>query len=212
MTHHAAKEPAVTADVSALRIARVYAAALLNAAAKTGAVPMVLEELDSLVEDVFAKQPQLEVLFSSAAIGRHVRQTALEKAFAGRASEPFRNFLFVLNEHERLDLIRPIRVAAHELDDEREKRLRVLVQSAVPLPDELQVRLVDGIRQRFQMEPILSITLAPELVGGMKIRIRDLQLDATISSYLDNMKQFFLARSSYEIQSRRDRFSSASGD
>src|SRR4030095_7169666 len=92
------KEPAVTADVSARRIARVYAEALLNAADKKGQTAQVLDELDGLVDDVFNRHPQLEVLFSAAAVGRHVRQAAIEKAFTAKTSDTFVNFLLVLNE------------------------------------------------------------------------------------------------------------------
>src|SRR5437016_5859642 len=93
------------ADVGAERLARVYAAALLAAADSAGQTQQVMEELDSLIDDVFAGAPRLEALFAGAAVGRKARRAALEKAFAGRASPSFYNFLLVLNEHERLDLL-----------------------------------------------------------------------------------------------------------
>ena len=57
-------------DVGARRIARVYAEALLNSAEQKGQAAAVLDELDSLVRDVFDRDKRLEVLFSSAALGR----------------------------------------------------------------------------------------------------------------------------------------------
>lgn len=207
-----AKEPSVIANVGSLRIARVYAEALLAAADKQGNVDGVLAELDSLVEDVFNQDSQLEVLFSSAAMGRHARAAALDKSFAGRASDIFANFLQVLNEHDRLDLLRPLRRVAHQLNDERLSRLRVHVQSAIPLPDDVRSTLLDRIRTAFHMEPILDDQVVPELLGGMKIRIRDLQVDGTVSTYLDNLKNNLLTRSSHAIQSRRDRFGSDPGN
>ncbi len=210
MSDTKSQNPAVA--VSGLRIARVYAEALLNAATKLGQIGDALAELDSLVDDVFAADPQLETLFSGAAVGRNVRRDAIEKAFVGRASEVFVSFLHALNDHDRLDLIRSIRVVAHEIDDERKNRLRVLVQSAVTLPEGVRGALVDQIRSVFQMEPVLDLRVQPELLGGLKVRIRDVQVDATVRSYLDNMNQQILARSSHEIQSRRDRFRSANGN
>src|ERR1700677_1756487 len=126
-------------DVDAARISRIYAEALLAAAQEKGQASVVVEELDSLVDDVYKVEPQLEVLFSSAALGRHPREDALNKAFTGRSSELFLSFMQVLNEHDRLDLVRSIRKAVHEIDDERQHRLRVLVQSVVPLSE--------GVRQ-----------------------------------------------------------------
>ena len=62
------------ADVSARRIAKVYAETLLNSAQKQGQEEAVLEELNSLVRDVFEKDPRLETLLSSAAMGRIARK------------------------------------------------------------------------------------------------------------------------------------------
>jgi F-type H+-transporting ATPase subunit delta len=193
------------ADVSAERLARVYAEALLDAAAgQTGAV---IEEIDSLIDDVLRNQPQLEPLFAGAAVGRYVRRDAIEKAFAGRASDVFVNFLLVLNEHERLELLRPIRVALHELENERQHRVRVHVFTAVPLPADYGERIAGAVQQRFGLEPVLVPHVDPALLGGLKIRIGDRQLDATVRTRLDNLKNQVIARSSYEIQSRRDSFS-----
>lgn len=203
------KTPQVTIDVSARRIARVYAEALLNAADRRQQSDAVLEELRSLVRDVFERDPRLEVLLSSAALGRKARQEAIEKAFAGKTSEIFFNFLLTLNDHERLELLRAILEEAEALYMQRRGQLSVLVRSAVPLPDHVRQQLVERIRARFQREPVLEEKVEPELLGGMKIRIGDLQVDATASTYLENLKKYFLARSSHEIQSRRDRFSSA---
>src|SRR5579864_5775499 len=124
------------ADVSAQRVARVYAEALLNAAEKQGKAGAVFDELDSLVRDVFADQPQFEMLLSSAAAGRKARAEILKAVFAGRASDLFYHFLLVLNDQERLDLLRAILAAFQELHDQRSARIRVQVESAVPLPDD----------------------------------------------------------------------------
>jgi F-type H+-transporting ATPase subunit delta len=209
MSEKPAKQPSIVADVSAQRIARVYAEALLLAAENAGSAESVLEELDSLLDDIFAAQPHLEVLFSGAAVGRGIRAQAIEKAFAGHASATFLHFLLVLNDHERLELLRPIRIAAHNLLDEWRQRIRVYVHSAVPLPDDIRTALVDRLRGGFRMEPIVEARLNPDLLGGMKVRVGDLQVDATLSTYLDNLTKHILSRSSHEIQIGRDRFSPA---
>ena len=196
-------------DVSARRIARVYAEALLNAAEKQGQAEAVLEEIDSLVRDVFNQDARLETMFSGAAVGRYARADALEKVFKSRASETFFRFLLVLNDHERLDLLRIILTEAHNLYDERHRRLRVLVYSAVPISDAQKQAIEAGVRDRFQLEPVLVPKLDPSLLGGLKIRIGDRQFDATVRSRLDQLRQQLLARSSHEIQSGRDRFSTA---
>jgi F-type H+-transporting ATPase subunit delta len=194
------------ADVDAERLARVYAESLFAAAQEAGDIPTVLEELDSLIDDVFSKDAQLQALFAGAAVGRTARRGVLEKVFATRASGLFYKFLMVLNEHERLDLLRAIRHALHELDNERNHRTKVHVYSAVALPAGFGDRIAGAVRQRFGLEPILVAHVDPSLLGGMKIRIGDRQLDASVRTRLDNLRTQIIARSSYEIQSRRDHF------
>jgi F-type H+-transporting ATPase subunit delta len=197
------------ADISVKRLATVYSEALYNAAASAGQSAEVLEEIDSLIDDVFKVDARLEALFAGAAVGRMIRAEAIDKVFQGRASGTFWKFLLVLNDHDRLDLIRPIRRALHDLNDERAHRMRVHVYSAVDLPAEFQSRIVDAVRQRFQLEPALELHVDPALLGGLKIRIGDKVYDATVRTRIDNLRIQLIARSSHEIQSRRDRFSSA---
>jgi F-type H+-transporting ATPase subunit delta len=197
------------ADVSAKRLATIYGEALLNAAEAAQSVPQVLEEIDSLIDDVFASDARLNTLLSGAAVGRYVRHEAIEKAFKGRATDAFYKFLLVLNDHDRLDLIRPIRSALHELSDDRARRIRVQVYSAFPLDDALQGRIKDVIQRIFKLEPVLVLHKDPALLGGLKLRIGDTVYDATILTRIHNLRNQLIARSSHEIQSRRDRFSSA---
>ncbi len=194
-------------DIGAQRLARVYATALLDAAAKQGLeATAVIAELDSLLDDVLQHHQQLGVLFTGAAVGRNVRREAILKALTGRASDVLLRFLLVLNDHERLPLLRPIRAATHALEDERHKRYPVHVWSAVPLTDEQKARLAEGVRQRFRVEPILRTHVDPSLLGGLKLRIGDQQLDDTVRRRLDDILTQILAKGSYEIQSGRDRF------
>src|SRR5438552_14904246 len=88
------------ADVSSKRLAAVYGEALLNAAQAADRVAQVLEEIDSLIDDVFKGHPQLEALLAGAAVGRYTRKDAIDKAFAGKASDTFHKFLLVLNDHD----------------------------------------------------------------------------------------------------------------
>jgi F-type H+-transporting ATPase subunit delta len=196
-------------DVGARRIARVYAEALLGAAEARQQVEPILEEIDSLVRDVIGADERAAAVFSSAALGRKARKEILEKVFKPRASELFYQFLLVVNDHERLDLLAAINSEIRALNDERQRRIRVQVFSAVPLGDDQRERISARVRDSFNLEPVLLEQVEPSLLGGLRIRVGDTQFDGTVRTRLDNLKQQLLARSSHEIQSGRDRFSSA---
>src|SRR5579859_2173700 len=88
-------------DVDTQRVAKLYAEALYGAAEKRGQAKEVLDELHSLVSDVFKANPQIENFLTSVIIGRDRKTDLIKDGFANRASETLVNFLFVLNNHER---------------------------------------------------------------------------------------------------------------
>lgn len=209
MTDNGMVDQGPIADVGSQRVARVYAEALLNAAEKRGLAQETGDDLQELVASVFARDGQFEAFLTSTAIGRDRKEQAIRQAFQGRASDTFVDFLLVLNEHDRLDLLRAMRMAYAELLDERMKRMRVLVRSAVAVPDDQLQRLKDELRQTFQKEPIVQTRLDPGLLGGVVVKVGDWLYDASVRTQLDNLRNQLIERSSYEIQSRRDRFRSA---
>jgi F-type H+-transporting ATPase subunit delta len=207
---NANSEPAVeqVVDVGAQRIARTYAQALLDAADKSGQAREVLEELDSLVADVFPALPLFEGFLASRAISRKNKPPVIRDALQGRASDLLLHFLLVLNDHERLDLLRPVLSAYRKLYDEKTHHVRVQVKSAVPLADDQRQRLAERLRATFGKEPILEERLDPALLGGLVVQVGDWQYDGSVRSRLMHIRNQLLESSSYEIQSRRDRFSS----
>ncbi len=197
-------------DVGEQRVAQTYAEALLNAAQKQGQAEAVLDDLEALVREVFRTDPGLEQFVGSGAIGRDRKAAVIRKVFEGRADPVFVNFLNVLNNHDRLGLLRPIAAAAHELQNERAGRVRVLVRSAVPLPDDQRDRLRQQLHDSLRKEPLLETRVDPDLLGGLVVRVGDWVYDASVRTQIESLRNQLIARSSYEIQSRRDRFSSAS--
>src|SRR6516165_5418864 len=137
-------------DVSVRKLARIYAEALLNAAEKQGAAPEVLGELHQLLDDVRRRDPYVQAFFTSGVIGKERREAALRGAFEGRAHPVLMNFLLVLNDHDRLMLIRTILEEMQKLDDLRRRHFRVQVHSAVPLTAEQSERLMNDLRGAFR--------------------------------------------------------------
>jgi F-type H+-transporting ATPase subunit delta len=196
------------ADVSAQRVARVYAEALLNAAEKHNEVDAVYDQLDSLATDLFRADPMFAEYLASGAVSRERKAALLRSVFEKRASKLFFNFLMVLNQHERLALLRPIRDAYRDLRDERARRMRVQVRSAVPLTGDQLDRLKKELHDSFHQEPVLETRTDPDLLGGLVVQVGDWVYDASVRTQLENLRNQIMARSSYEIQSGRNRFSS----
>jgi F-type H+-transporting ATPase subunit delta len=194
-------------DIDVLRIARVYAAALLKVAQKQNVVDLIQEHFDQLFGTTpGGREPtSIRQLMTSGAIPRSRREQVLKDAFQGRVHDLFLDFLLVLNRHDRLDIIRAVGAEYRELRDALYNRVRFQVRSAVPLADDQKQRIADRAREHFHMEPVLVEIVDPNLIGGLQIQIGDRLLDMSLKTRLDQIRQQLLARSSHEIQRGRNR-------
>jgi ATP synthase F1 delta subunit len=198
-------------DVDVLKIARVYAAALLRSAKAQGLVDPLQESFDSLVGHPLRHSEASNdpaAMMASGAIPRGRKADVIERLFRGKTDDLFTDFLLVLNKHDRLAILRPVAACYRELRDEMEKRVRVQVRSAVPLDDGQREQVKQLARARFDLDPVLVESVDPDLLGGLQLQVGDQLVDFSVRSRLESIKNQLIARSSHEIQRRRDRVGS----
>jgi F-type H+-transporting ATPase subunit delta len=188
------------------KLARVYAEALFNVAEKSGKGDLLLEQIESLVHDLFRRQPLLEAFFDSNAIKRDSKAKVLRATLEPALDSTFFDFLMVLNEHDRLGLIRSIWVAYRQLRDKRARRVRVRVRSVSPLSNDQLARLQQEMRDVFQLEPVIETNIDEGLLGGMVVQVGDWLFDGSVRTRLEQLRKQLMVRRNYEIQGRRDRF------
>jgi F-type H+-transporting ATPase subunit delta len=189
------------------RLARVYAEALLDVAQERGQADEIVQDLQVFVTEVYEEAAELEETLSSPVIKRVAKVPILEKLFKGRVNDLFYNFLIVLNAKDRLGLIRHVLAAYRDLLDQRAKRIRVTVRSVVPLSDQQVERLTQAIAQATGLDPMVSVKTDAELLGGMIVQVGDHVFDSSVRNRIETIRNQLLARSSYEIQAGRNRFS-----
>lgn len=191
-------------DVSAERVARVYAESLFLSAGSDA--DSLGDELNELVLEACKKEPNLYPFLASGTIAVRTKTEFFEKFFRGKASDQFVNFLQVVNSHGRLDIIHAIASSYRTLLNEKKNRVPAFVKSAVALDDPQRQALKKQLKDLFDKEPILEEQIDPELLGGFIVRVGDWQFDGTVKARLNQLKNQLLERSTHEIQGRRDRF------
>ena len=192
----------------AARVATVYAESLLNVAEKRGEAAELGVELDSLVHDVFDAQPEVEMFFANPAVHRRKKLAAIDRVFGGKSSPLLEDFLRLLCAHGRATHIRLIAVSYHALRDQRANRIRILVESAVPLEKDQLDRLRQMAAATLHKDAVMINRIRPELLGGLLLHVGDTVFDSTVRFRLETLRTQFLSRGSHEIQTGRDRFSS----
>jgi F-type H+-transporting ATPase subunit delta len=188
-------ETVLDSGVRQSRLARVYAEALLRAALKQSpqAALDVGEEMLQLRLQLI-EHPDVAEYLAGPALGKKGKLAFLEKAVKGHASESLRGLIHALWQNNRLDLFRNVVAAYLQLLDEQKGRIRVKVTAAVPLTDEQKDKLTATLKDVLRAEPVLSVHVDPELLGGMIIKAGDTVIDTSVRSRLQSLRTQLLAR------------------
>jgi F-type H+-transporting ATPase subunit delta len=182
------------------RLARVYAEALLGVAAKANQRDEVGAELDDLVRNVLAAKPEVEAFLNNPTVGKRQKEPAIAEAFAS-ASEPVRNLLGVLNQNNRLRLLRSIAGVYRDLRDVQAGRVRVTVKSAVPLTDDQKNKLKTTLEKSLKKTPVIVPVVEPDLIGGLIVQIGDRVIDTSVRTRIQTLRAQLMERgTSYVLQ------------
>ena len=198
-------------DPGARSVAKVYSQAYLDVAGPDG-VMAALEELGSFVVDVLRGNPEFDHMLRTQELGVDAKLQLLEKVVVPRSTPLFADFIRVVGQHDRLDLLPLIHDLAVREAERRLGQRRVQVTSAV----ELSSQTLDGIRNSMatalSTQPILEARVDPSLLGGMTIRVGDTVYDGSLKTQVKQLRARLRERCLNEIQRGRDRFSHQDGN
>lgn len=168
-------------------VSRRYARALFELAQEKGLVDQVDGEFGMVAAMVDAN-PTLRAVMDDVLIAPEVKIDLVKKLFTGKVSELVLNFLLLAVRKRREAYIPNMYRSFLDLANEARGIVEVEVRSAVELPEEtvrtLEQKLVTrlGKRVKFQTQ------VAPELIGGLVVRVGDELMDGSIRSRLRRMR------------------------
>ncbi len=188
-------------DEEVSHVAKIYAEALVDAAAKTDEVEAVIGELEEIEDDILLPNPRFADLLASPSVSSEEKNRIISEAFEGRALPTVVRFLKVLNNHGRLGILVPVAREARNLWDKRQNRRPVSIRSAVELDEGQKATLRDKVAAMIAATPILSYTVDPSLIGGLVLQVGDDLYDASLKTKLDHMRKRLVEGKAREIAS-----------
>jgi F-type H+-transporting ATPase subunit delta len=170
---------------SVTTLARPYAKAAF-ALAQEGQALARWDEMLNLAAAIATNDTMAELLespqLSSAGAAAMIGDMGGE-AFDGR----FLDFLAVLADNGRLQLLPEITRLFQRLRAEAEKRLQVRVVSAVPLDEDQSMRLRDALARRFERDIELENEIDEALIGGAVVYAGDEVIDGSLRGRLQQL-------------------------
>jgi F-type H+-transporting ATPase subunit delta len=195
-------------DAGREHLGHVYGQALLGAAEKAGVTEQVMAELDSLVDDVLEKLPNLRDVFAAPKVTAEEKERILDKILGG-ASRVLLQGLKVMARHGRLDCVRDVRLAFRKLLNELRGRVEVLVRVATPISDAQLSQIADKLRGMLKKDVDIKMEVRPEILGGIIVKVGDTLYDGSVIAKLDQMRSKALANTEKELRTALERFVAA---
>ena len=187
-------------------LGRVYAKALLAAAAEAGEESRVVEELQDFAWKVLESLPKLKAFLESPRVTIEEKHAVLERAIGSRASVTLLRFLKIVARRGRMDALREMAVAARELYNEEQGIVAVTVRTAFPLEDTTVSQLEASLEKALGHKVQLRVEVDRSLVGGLVLQIGDRVYDGSAIARLQRMHQQVREHTFQQIRSAVDRF------
>jgi F-type H+-transporting ATPase subunit delta len=168
-------------------IAEVYARALFEAAKDDGVLDRVHDELGQFA-DALEDDRNLQVFLFSPYFSSEEKKQGVRRIVSD-ADERVLNFLELLAERHRMPALFRIRRLLDELWADEHKLLEVTVTSATELDEELVADIGKRIQEQTGREVELSSKVDPDVLGGLRVRVGNMVLDATVRNRLEQLRK-----------------------
>ena len=169
-------------------IAARYAQAFFETAKAEGQVDEALDHL-LLIGRLLHEHPDLRQLMLNPDVEPSDKVALLERVLKSSWSSAVRAFIQMVVSLDRAEYLPQIVEAFQTAVDKDQGRLRVLVRSAHPLSETVLGRLRMRLERREQKQIELETELAPELLGGLQIRLDHRVIDGSVRRQVDDLRQ-----------------------
>jgi F-type H+-transporting ATPase subunit delta len=169
----------------AITIARPYANAAFALAQDNNELKAWSDFLAILAQAV--SEPEVQSIITSPAITDEQVITLLTDVAGESKTKDGHNFLALLAENKRLQLLTYIAELYEELREEAEQTMTADVTSARELTPEQEAKISAALKTRLGRDVTLNTTIDESLLGGAIIRAGDLIIDGSALGKLNRL-------------------------
>ena len=179
----------VQADKKYYAIAKRYSRALVEIA--DGDFETIERFSNELREVVlaFESSNDLKHFFAHPTVSMNDKKDVLKELFVEKIDKNLFNFLNILVEENRVDVLSTI---GHTFEEEKNELLsvaKVFVTSAVELYDDEKQRLQAKLEGRLNKKVIIDYQIKREIIAGLIIQFGNSVIDSSVQTKFENMKK-----------------------
>ena len=166
-------------------IARPYADAAFDLANGADALKSWSDVLGRLAAIVAT--PEMKGLINDPKLSAEDLTTLVRDLAGDGVTEEQQNFVSVLVDNERLQLMPEIHELFEGLKNGKEGVKDAVITSAFPLEGKQLKTLTGDLEARFKAKLNVTVNVDPELLGGVRIAVGDEVIDASVRAKLSNI-------------------------
>ena len=164
-----------------------YGKALFMLTEECGTTDTALADILA-ADEIFKSNPEYVKLLDTPAITKAEKLALADEAFSS-LDESVLNLIKLLCERHSVHTFSEVRKVYSSLYDESRGIEHVEAVTAVPMTEEQLSRMAEKLADVTGKKIIIKNTVAPEILGGVKLRYSGKQLDGSVKTRLDKFEQ-----------------------
>lgn len=169
-------------------IASRYAEALFQVGEESNSTTKLYEELNAVL-DILKSDKNFYNVLKSPLISKGEKKEIIENVFNNRIENDLKNFFKILIDKERVSYLELIQKSFKELLNEKNNIIEGKAITAIPMRKEEIKKLEENLSSKYNANIILENIVDKTILGGVLVRLGNKEIDGTIKTRLENLKQ-----------------------
>ncbi|RKY13010.1 MAG: ATP synthase F1 subunit delta [Planctomycetota bacterium] len=180
----------------------IYSDVMFELAQEAGLIDQVMDDLGA-IGGILQDEPEFLSLLTLSEVKPAEKAQIVRRVFKDRVNGLTLDFLCVLAKRNRMNFLHGIGQRYQTLSDEHKHLHRIEVTLAKEPQDGELERIRSDIRDAINAEIKLSVTVDPDIIGGIVIRKGDLMIDNSVRTILDRTVDAVVERAK-QIENQKD--------
>ncbi len=169
------------------KIGSTYAKALFDVALEENVLETMKADFNAFVEALKLEPSYMDVL-KHPKLSKEDKKSLVSRVLANNTSHLLTNFLMVLIDKDRINMLGEILVSFNEAVNTHLGITEGTVYSAVALSEEQLQTLTDTFTKKLAKEVKFNVVLDSSLIGGFKVSVNNVVYDNSIKLQLKHLK------------------------
>lgn len=168
-------------------IANRYAEALFELSEEENITKEIYNELNNVL-DILKNNKDLDNVLKSPLVAKAEKVQLIETLFDTKINNNLKNFLKILVEKGRISSLKSIKLTFKELLNDKHNIIEGTVISAIALTNEKVKELEEKLSKKYNKNVTLENKVDESILGGVLVRLGNTQIDGSVKTRLDNIK------------------------